>query len=203
MAEASVRSQRQTAYQVLVASTEDRLKLDQGDLWDSGKVVSSESLQIEYSGQPLLSKMRCHWQVRVWGKDGNPTAWSRPATWEMGLLAPQDWQALWLNDGKAKPVKTEDFYLDDPAPLFCKEFNLPKQVARARLHISGLGYYQASLNGGVTGSAGSAGNVGVEKSIDLINWAPIQTSAVPSGAFSINITTMGAEPQVFFRLIGQ
>ena len=55
----------------------------------------------------------------------------------------------------------------------------------------------------ITGTAGSAGNVGVEKSIDLINWAPVQTSAVPSGAFSINITTVGAEPTAFFRLIGQ
>ena len=55
----------------------------------------------------------------------------------------------------------------------------------------------------ITGTAGSAGNVGVEKSIDLINWAPVQTSAVASGAFSINITTVGAEPTAFFRLIGQ
>ena len=151
MVEPAARSQRQTAYQVLVATTAELLKLDQGDLWDSGKVVSGESLQIEYGGKPLLSKSRCCWKVRVWDKDGKPSEWSRPATWEMGLLAPQDWQALWLNDGKANPVKTEDFYLDDPAPLFRKEFNLPKKVARARLYISGLGYYQASLNGSVTG----------------------------------------------------
>jgi autotransporter-associated beta strand protein len=55
----------------------------------------------------------------------------------------------------------------------------------------------------ITGTAGSAGNVGVEKSTDLITWAPVQTSVVPSGAFSLNITTMGAEPKAFFRLIGQ
>lgn len=56
MAETEVRGQRQTAYQVLVASTEARLKFDQGDLWDSGKVVSRQSIQIEYGGQPLLAR---------------------------------------------------------------------------------------------------------------------------------------------------
>ena len=142
-----VRGQRQTAYQVLVASSEKRLKKNEGDLWDSGKVTSDQSIQVEYAGQPLASQMRCHWKVRVWDKDGKPSAWSRPATWEMGLLSPQDWHALWLNDGKTNPAKDEDFYKEDPAPLFRKEFALPKKVARARLYISGLGYYQASLNG--------------------------------------------------------
>ncbi len=146
-----VRGQRQTAYQVLVASSEELLKLDLGNLWDSGKVTSGQSIQVEYAGQPLGSQARCHWKVRVWDKDGIPTEWSRPAIWEMGLLSPQDWQALWLNDGKLNPAKTEDCYHEDPAPLFRKEFNLPKKVAQARLYISGLGYYQASLNGSLVG----------------------------------------------------
>jgi alpha-L-rhamnosidase len=146
-----IRGQRQTAYQVLVASSEKLLEKDQGDQWDSGKVPSNQSLQIEYGGQPLASQQRYHWKVRVWDASGKVTAWSSPASWEMGLLATEDWHALWLNDGKPQPTKTEDFYQEDPAPLFRKEFNLPKKVLRARLYISGLGYYQASLNGGVLG----------------------------------------------------
>src|SRR5271157_1207463 len=37
------RGQRQTGYQVLVASSETILKLDQGDLWDSGQVKSDDT----------------------------------------------------------------------------------------------------------------------------------------------------------------
>jgi alpha-L-rhamnosidase len=146
-----VRGLRQTAYQVLVSSSETLLEKDQGDLWDSGKVVSSQSLQIEYGGKPLASQQRYHWKVRVWDADDKVGAWSGPATWEMGLLAAQDWQAMWLNDGKPQPTKTEDFYQEDPAPLFRKKFDLPKKVTRARLYISGLGYFQASVNGSVIG----------------------------------------------------
>ena len=47
------RDQRQTAYQVLVASSSERLAQDQGDLWDSGKVASDETAQVVYAGKPL------------------------------------------------------------------------------------------------------------------------------------------------------
>ena len=62
------RGQKQTAYQVLVASSEALLKKDKGDLWDSGKVASDQSIQVEYAGKPLESRMVCHWKVRVWDK---------------------------------------------------------------------------------------------------------------------------------------
>lgn len=151
LVETAVRGQRQTAYQVLVASSEELLRKDQGDLWESGKIDSDQTLHVSYNGHPLASQQRCHWKVRVWDKDGKISEWSRASVWEMGLLSPQDWQALWLNDGKSPPTKTEDFYHEDPAPLFRKQFNLPKKITRARLYISGLGYYQASLNGYVIG----------------------------------------------------
>jgi alpha-L-rhamnosidase len=66
------RGQRQTAYQVLVASTAELLANDQGDLWDSGKVASDQSIQVEYAGKPLESRTLCHWKVRVWLNDGSP-----------------------------------------------------------------------------------------------------------------------------------
>jgi alpha-L-rhamnosidase len=65
----------------------------------------------------------------------------------MGLLAPDDWSAEWLNDGKTNPPTDAEFYRDDPTPLFRKEFSVARKISRARLHISGLGYYEASLNG--------------------------------------------------------
>ena len=90
------RGQRQTGYQVLVASSEDILKLDKGDLWDSGQVKSDDTTGIVYAGKPLLSHQRCYWKVRVWDKDDKPSAWSSPAFWSMGLLEPVDWKAEWI-----------------------------------------------------------------------------------------------------------
>ncbi len=94
--ESSIRGQRQTAYQILVASTPEKLAADEGDLWDSGKVSSGQSLQIEYAGAPLVSRQRAHWKVRVWDRDDVESPWSADAFWEMGLLEPSDWQAQWV-----------------------------------------------------------------------------------------------------------
>lgn len=141
------RSQRQAAYRVLVASSEKLLAAGRGDMWDSGKVVSSETLGIIYAGQSLESGLRCYWKVQVWDQNGHPSRWSEPSWWEMGLLRPADWTGQWVNDGKSNPTNDAAFYEDDPAPLFRRELKLGKPVRRARLYISGLGYYEASLNG--------------------------------------------------------
>lgn len=141
------RGEGQSAYQILVAGSAEKLDNDEGDCWDSGKVASDASGQMAYRGKPLQRGRMYFWKARAWDKDGQVSAWSKPATWEMGLLAPGDWQAQWLNDGKPTPTKDEDFYKEDPAPLFRREFTLAKPIARARLYISGLGYYEASLNG--------------------------------------------------------
>ena len=103
------RSVAQTAYQVLVASSEELLKNDQGDLWDSGKVESDQSIQVEYAGRPLESRMQCHWKVRVWTltSDLRPltaSPWSAPAHWSMGLLQPGDWAAKWIGVRRPAPA---------------------------------------------------------------------------------------------------
>ena len=85
------RGQKQCAYQVLVASSPELLVKDQGDLWDCGKVASDQSIQVEYAGKPLGSGRLFYWKVRVWDKDGKPSAWSAPASWSMGLLDAVDW----------------------------------------------------------------------------------------------------------------
>jgi len=141
------RDQRQTAYRILVASTEQNLAAEQGDLWDSGKVVGNETIEVVYSGQPLRSGQRCYWKVQAWDQAGHSSKWSRATWWEMGLLNSGDWTGQWINDGKLNPTNDADFYQEDPAPLFRRELSLTKPVRRARLYISGLGYYEASLNG--------------------------------------------------------
>lgn len=90
------RSQRQLAYQVLVAGSEAALQTNKGDLWDSGRVESSQSVHIVYAGRPLRSEMQCWWKVRVWNGDGEVSAYSPPAFWQMGLLEAADWQGQWI-----------------------------------------------------------------------------------------------------------
>ncbi|MEI7954993.1 MAG: hypothetical protein WCJ66_07475 [Verrucomicrobiota bacterium] len=105
------RGQKQTAYQVLVATTPDLLAKDQGDLWDSGKVVTDQSIQVEYVGRPLKSRMRCFWKVRVWDVDMNLSAWSEPALWTIGLLNPNEWEtAKWVGEEKRAPGYDSEAY---------------------------------------------------------------------------------------------
>src|SRR5690349_14618079 len=93
--ESSERGEKQTAYQIIVAS--DPSKFDSPDLWDSGKVSSSQTINVVYSGKPLTSRQLCFWKVKVWNKDGQPSPWSETAKWTMGLLKPEDWKADYIS----------------------------------------------------------------------------------------------------------
>ena len=137
------RGARQVAYQVLVASSLETLQRERGDLWDSGRVISDQSVFVPYDGEPLGSAARAYWKVRVWSEEGPPTAYSEPAWWEMGLLRTQDWAGEWIGASRA--------YDRDgpprPAPLFRKEILLPTGARTARAYVAGLGYYELYLNG--------------------------------------------------------
>ena len=91
------RGQKQTAYRILVASSAGQLAKDTGDLWDSGKVASDQTLHIPYAGKALQSSQQVFWKVRAWDAAGKETPWSKPATWTMGLLADADWKAQWIS----------------------------------------------------------------------------------------------------------
>ncbi|GAA2459140.1 glycoside hydrolase family 78 protein [Actinomadura vinacea] len=90
------RTVRQTAYQVQVTGDRDDL------VWDSGKVGSAANAQVEYAGPALKSRTRYHWRVRIWDEQGRASQWSGPSWWEMGLLAPRDWQAQWIGGRQAQ-----------------------------------------------------------------------------------------------------
>lgn len=143
---ANAKDQYQTAYRVIVASSSSILAKNRGDLWDSGVVRSSKQNNIAYSGSGLKSGQQCYWKVCIWPDEGD-AEWSKPATFEMGLLHPSDWVAKWIGDGKKQPETDADYYKNDPAPLFRKEFALQRPIKKARLYITGLGYYEASING--------------------------------------------------------
>lgn len=95
----SQRSQRQSAYRILVASDLDLLEDGKADLWDTGKILSDRCLDIPYQGSPLRSSQKVFWKVMVWDKDGLPSNWSRPSCWTMGIMSESDWQgAKWITD---------------------------------------------------------------------------------------------------------
>ncbi len=144
--ESAERAQRQTAYQILVASNPDQLADDQADLWDSGKVDSDQSAYIRYAGNALQSGARCWWKVRVWDKDRRPSAYSQPAYWELGLLERGAWQGQWIGAPLAGGPHTTS-----PAPFVRTRFSIEQPVARARLYATALGLYQLHLNGQVVG----------------------------------------------------
>ncbi len=91
------RGEKQTAWQLLVASSPSLLAQDEGDLWDSGKVAGDQTYGISYKGLKLPSRSQCFWKVRSWGKAGEPSEWSKIASWTIGLIEPSDWSAKWVD----------------------------------------------------------------------------------------------------------
>ncbi len=153
------RGQFQNAWQVRVASSRD--KLDNPDLWDSKKVGNNQSIRVKYNGKPLKSEQECWWQARVWDKNGEPSEWSEPAFWRMGLLDATDWKATWIGapwqgeEALPKPMNpnaTLPEELPPPAPLLRKEFQVDRQVKKAMAYVTGLGYFELYLNGKKVGN---------------------------------------------------
>jgi alpha-L-rhamnosidase len=139
----SRRGAKQTASQILVASSSDNIRKDVGDLWDTGKIESDQSVHVAYAGKPLQSGMTYYWKARVWDQDGKVSGWSEPALWEMGLLSASDWQASWVARSMDEPSRS--VYMR-------KEINLPdKTIQKARLYVTGLGNYVFYINGNRVG----------------------------------------------------
>jgi len=140
--ESSQRGDRQTAYQILAASSRELLKKDNGDLWDSGKVNSDDTIQIPFAGKTLKSSQRVFWKVRVWDDNDKVSAWSSPAWFETGLFSAADWSgAKWIahTELPASAAKSR--------PLLRSVIKLAKKVKSARVYASSHGLYQLSING--------------------------------------------------------
>jgi len=148
------RGQRQTAWQIRVATSEK--KLERADLWDSQKVANEQCNRIEYDGTPLSSRMECWWQVRVWDRNGIASGWSKPSFWRMGILNPSEWSAKWIGapwQGEEalpkiiNPKTRLPEKLPPPAPMFRKEFRIEKKIEKAVAFVTGLGYFELYVNG--------------------------------------------------------
>ena len=145
---ADERAQKQTAYRLIVASSKDKLAENNGDLWDTGKVKSDDTINIKYRGKSLKKGMRCWWKVRAWDRNGDPGPWSEPSWWEMGLRGKGAWEAEWIRPPTSQDPDVEP----DPAPLFRRAFETDRTVEKARVYISGVGYYELYLNGDKVGN---------------------------------------------------
>ncbi len=115
-------SGRQTAYQIVVDGA-----------WDSGWVASDQSVNVTYGGKPLAPGTHYAWKIRVRDAAGEPSEWSRPASFTTGL---HDWQAKWI----AAPTPAASLVLR-------REFAAKPKLRRATAFVCGLGQYELTVNG--------------------------------------------------------
>jgi hypothetical protein len=132
-----VHGDRQTACEIIVASSALKLANREGDLWSSGKISSAECIQMHYVGRCLKSFEQVYWKVRVWDANGRVSAWSKPATWTMGVLAKSEWQAQWIG---AADTNISSLRLR-------RDFTIKPGLQRALINLCGLGQYELMLNG--------------------------------------------------------
>jgi alpha-L-rhamnosidase len=122
------RGQNQTAFQLIVSTDSSA---ERADVWDSGKVLSEQSLHVSFEGKPLESDRTYFWKVRYWDSQDNPSLYSQVARFDTGLFREEDWEGEWIG-GKNQ---------------LRKEFHIDGSVERGRVHVCGLGYYELRING--------------------------------------------------------
>ncbi|MEX2373772.1 MAG: family 78 glycoside hydrolase catalytic domain, partial [Dehalococcoidia bacterium] len=140
---ATDRAVEPVACQVRVAGSVAALQQGHADVWDSGWCTAEAVGAVSYGGPPLVSRQRCWWQVRVRVAEGDESAWSVPAWWEMGLLDADDWHAAWVG------LPTEP---EGPCPLLRRTFSLAEAPRQARVYVTALGVYELRINGEVVGN---------------------------------------------------
>lgn len=130
---------KQIAYEIRVGENIDN-KTVKAIIWSSGKIVSDQSVNVEYEGEPLKSMQRAYWQVRIWDNDNRVSDWSEIAFWEMGILDSKLWSAKWI----CRPNSDDNV---GQVNYFRNEFTVNKKIKSARVYVTSLGIYQLFING--------------------------------------------------------
>jgi alpha-L-rhamnosidase len=152
---------RQTAYQIQVASRAELLAGGKGDVWDSGRVESSNSQGVIYGGLAFEPSKRYYWRILMWDKDGKAGVPSESSWWETGLLQQENWKAKWIGfeEPELRQVRESGAeWITDTGGEAPKEatttkhafrfhFNLAKPVRRGTLYATGQDTAGAWLNG--------------------------------------------------------
>ena len=187
------RGAAQTAYQILVADDPKVLAEDKGNVWDSGKVESTNSIQVVFDGKALKPHTFYCWKVRIWDADGKPTAYSKPVQFSTGMFDAKDVEGQWV--GPADPLfhpeiatggvpkEAADFsgcawmWYDDPAR---KGTNMP----------SGVRYFRKTveLPEGEEPELALATVVSDNEGLLYVNGIPIQTKLGFPVTAPINVT---------------
>lgn len=163
----SQRGFMQSAYQVIVSTDPSGVLNNKSVVWNSGKQLGGNSIQVVYKGKTLQPATTYYWKVQVWDQNKKALTWSEPSHFTTGLFTQGDWQqAQWIgyedihDTMRILPgVHGSGGKLGDKAkqrpvtPLFRKPFSIPKKVRSAVAFVSGLGQYEMSLNGTKTGES--------------------------------------------------
>lgn len=125
----------QSAYRIIVGDSERDVDNRKGNMWDSQKVGSANTVNIEYQGLPLESNRKYYWRVCavIDGKE----EWSSTAHFHMGLLEQSDWKSDWIT--------TKEDLLNE-SPLFRKQFAIGKEIKDAYVYVATAGFYELYLN---------------------------------------------------------
>ena len=135
------RGERQTAYQILVASSAEELAKGKADCWDSGKVASDKSASVEYAGKPLPPVTRFWWKVRTWDQTGKPSQYSEPAYFDTGLNQ-DEWSAQYIWDGTTN---------QNNFAYFRKTFVVTNHPSLAKVYVTAHNDYLLYFNGQLLG----------------------------------------------------
>ena len=149
------RGQYQSAYQIIVGSNPEFL--ENFVIWNSGKVTSSQSVQVRYNGPPLQYETRYYWKLRTWDANGLESNFSETAFWET-TLDPKSWKGDWisapvifnmegLNKQRYSMVRGEKNDYVEPLPLLRKQFSISKKLLGARAYVAVAGFYELYING--------------------------------------------------------
>ena len=133
------RGAAQAAYQVQVAATREAPESGAGVIWDTGKVNSDQSIHVAYEGPEVESGKRYYWQVRIWSTDGEASAWSVVAWWEIVLLYSADLTAQWIT-----PDIEEDIARSQPAQCCVRSSLLQVKSRMQGFMFRRLGFTSAS-----------------------------------------------------------
>ena len=170
---------KQSAYQILVATSEKNLARDNGDLWDSGKISSDETVLIAYAGKDLVSRAQCFWKIRVWDAGDKVSDWSQPAWWTMGILDAGDWRAKWIGQDGTDVTKvltgTSWIWSDDTnsqVVYFRRAVTLPanRQIKRAIFEYTGDNECRGLLDGF---------DLGARNNFKSVKWNDVTTRLQP------------------------
>jgi len=151
---------KQTAYEIFVYSKQPTTSEMKPDVWDSGRIASSTSTGVSYSGAELVPEKRYFWRVKLWDKDGKPYPVSDTTWWETGLMSQLNWQAkwigyespelhriresgaMWITNSASQPSEPNDTQHD-----FRFAFTVDRPVQSAALYATGADTTAAWING--------------------------------------------------------